>query len=235
MFNFIFEEVLSMKIMHLLFMLFLAASTASASEKSILVFATGYDSTRPSAVSILQRADYASMTVTISSDQKEPVEQFQELSIARQALIQEAKKNPKILVHTGPVSLSPESKSSLMKVSYSAGSDATVTLLYSLAENKGDVFQAARELAGLAKGMKATGKASYRFSTIRLAVDTPEKYRPKLLQMIFDDIKQARLLAKKSGKVMITGLNHPVLVRQADDAHVELFLDYAASMELPAE
>ena len=66
-------------------------------------------------------------------------------------------------------------------------------------------------------------------------MDTPGKYRPKLLQMISDDIKQARLLAKTSGKVMITGLDHPVLVRQADDSHVELLLDYAASMERPAE
>ncbi len=54
-------------IVRLLVMLLLAASTASAGEKSILVFAAGYDSLQPSAVRILQRADYASMTVTISS------------------------------------------------------------------------------------------------------------------------------------------------------------------------
>ena len=225
-----------MKAIQLLVILLLAASTVSASEKRILVFASAHDSSRSSAVGILQRADYASMTVTISSDQKEPIDQFQELSLARQALIQEAKKNLKLLVHTGPVSLSPESRSSLMKVSsYSAGSDATVHLLYSLADSKSDVFQAARELAELAKNIKATGKASYRFSSIRLVVDTPEKYRSKLLQLIFDDLKQARLLAKKSGKVILTGLDNPVSVRQADDAHVELFLDYSASMELPAE
>lgn len=225
-----------MKFIHLLVMLLLAASTASAEEKSILVFASGHDSSRPSAVSILQRADYAAITVTIVSDQKEPIDQFQELSLARQNLIQEAKKNSKLLVHTGPVSLSPEPRSSLMKVSsYSAGSDATVHLLYSLADNKGDVFQAGRELATLAKNIKANGKASYRFSSIRLVVDNPEKYRSKLLQMIFDDLKQARLLAKKSGKVILTGLDNPVSVRQADDAHVELFLGYSASMELPAE
>ncbi len=224
-----------MKIVRLLALLLLATSTASAGEKGALVFAAGYD-THPFAVSILQRADYASMTATIWSDQKESADQFQELALARQTLIQEAKKNPKVLVHTGPVSLSPEPRSSLSKVaSYSGGSDATVHLLYSLADNKGDVFQAARELAALAKAVKAPGKASYRFSSIRLVVDTPERYRPKLLQMIFDDIKQARLLAKKSGKVMLTGLDHPVLVRQADDSHVELFLDYAVSMELPEE
>jgi hypothetical protein len=34
---------------------------------------------------------------------------------------------------------------------------------------------------------------------------------------------------------MFTGLDHPVLIRQADDSQVELFIDYAASMELPAE
>ncbi len=53
--------------------------------------------------------------------------------------------------------------------------------------------------------------------------------------MIFDNTRQVRLLAKKSGKALITGLDRPVLVRQADDSHIELFLDYAASMELSPE
>jgi len=225
-----------MKIVQLVVALFLMASTASAGEKSVLVFAGSYENSRPAAVSILQRADYASMTVSITSDQKEPVDQFQELSLAMQTLIQEAKKNPKVLVHTGPVMLSTASKSSLMKVSsYSSGSDAEVHLLYSLVESRGDVFQAARELTELAKGIKAPGKAAYRLSSINLVVDTPEKYRPKLLQMIFEDLRQTRQLAKRSGKVVITGLENPVLVRQTDDAHVELSLHYAVSMELPAE
>ncbi len=225
-----------MKIVHLAVILLLTASTAFAGDKGILVFAAGYDSSRPSAVSLLQRADYACMTVTISSDQKDPADQFQELTLARHALMQAARKNPKILVYTGPVSLSPEPGSSFSKAaSSSSGSDATVHLLYSLADKKADVLLAAWELADLAKSIRTNGKTSYRFSPIRLAVDTPEKYRLKLLQMVFDDLKQARLLATKSGKVKLAGLDKPVLVRQADDANVELFLDYSASLEMPAE
>ncbi len=223
-----------MKIIQLFVLLFLAASTASAGEKHILVFATEHDNSRQSAVSLVQRADYASMTVTISSDEKEPADQFQELGLARQAIAQEAKKNPQIILHTGPVFLSTEAKSSMMKVSSYGGSTAVVHLLYSLAENK-DVFQAARELSSLAKNMKASGKASYRYSTIKLVVDSPEKYRSKLLQLIFEDLKQARLQAKKSGKVVITGLENPVVIRQTNDIDVELFINYSASMELLAE
>jgi hypothetical protein len=224
-----------MKIIQFCIFMLMAVTTASAEGKSILVFANENENSRQSAVSLVRKADYASMTVTISSDEKEPADQFQELSVARQTVELEAKKNPKMIVHAGPVFLSTEPKASMMKVSSSyGGSSAVVHLLYSLAEKK-DVFQAARDLAALAKNMKAPGKASYRFSTIKLVVDSPEQYRSRLLQMIFDDLKQARLLAKKSGKVVITGLENPVAIRQTNDMQVELFINYTVSMELLAE
>lgn len=224
-----------MKIIQIFVLLLLAVSTASAGQKNVLVFASEHENSRQSAVSLIQKADYASMTVTISSDEKEPADQFQELNLAKQTIAQEARKYTHIKLHTGPVFLSTESKSSMMKVaSYGPGSTAVVHLLYSLAE-KTDVFQAARELASLAKNMKAPGKASYRFSMIKLVVDSPEKYRSKLLQMVFEDLRQARLLAKKSGKVLITGLENPVMIRQSDDMHVELYINYSVSMELLPE
>jgi hypothetical protein len=225
-----------MKIPALVLATLMAASTAFAGENSIFVFATEYEKSRPVAVSILQKADHAAISVAITSEQKEPVEQFREISAARQTLIQEAKKNPRVLVHSGPVLLNNESKSSLKKVaSYSPGSEAEVHLLFSLSEYKGDVFSAAKELTKLIKDIKAPGSASYKLSPVRLVVDTPEKYRAKLLQMIFEDLKQVRKSAKKTGKVTISGLENPVLVRQADDTHVELYFHYSVSMELPAE
>ncbi len=225
-----------MKTVSLVLMILLTALTAFAGENSIFFFATDYEKSRPVAVSILQKADHAAISVAITSEQKEPAEQFREISAARQTLIQEAKKNPRVLVHSGPVLLNNESRSSLKKVSsYSPGSEAEVHLLFSLSEYKGDVFLAAKELTRLIKDIRAPGSASYKLSPVKLVVDTPEKYRAKLLQQIFDDLKQTRKLAKKTGKVTISGLENPVLVRQADDTHVELFLHYTVSMELPAE
>jgi hypothetical protein len=225
-----------MKIAALVFAAVMAVSAVFAGENSIFVFAAEYEKSRPVAVSILQKADYAAISVAIASEQKESVEQFREISAAKQTLIQEAKKNPRVLVHGGPVLLNNESRSSLKKMSSSSpGSEAEVHLLFSLSEYKGDVFLAARELAKLIKDTKAPGTASYKLSPVKLVVDTPEKYRAKLLQMVFDDLKQTRKLAKKTGKAMITGLENPVLVRQADDTHVELYLQYAVSMEMLAE
>ncbi len=224
-----------MKIAALVLAAVMAVSAAFAGENSIFVFAADQEKSRPVAVSILQKADYASISVTVTSEQKESVEQFREISAAKQTLIQEAKKNPRVLVHGGPVLLNNESRSSVKKMSPSPGSEAEVHLLFSLSEYKGDVFLAARELTKLIKDTKAPGAASYKLSPVRLVVDTPEKYRTKLLQLVFDDLKQTRKLAKKTGKAMITGLENPVLVRQADDMHVELYLNYAISMEMPAE
>lgn len=221
-----------MKIIQVFVLLLLSVSSASAGQKNVLAFVSEHDNSRQAAVSLIQKADYLCLTVTISSDEKEPVDQVQELVAAKQAVALEAKKHPQIQVHTGPIFISADSKSTMMKVSsYGGSSTSVVHLLYSLAE-KTDVLQAARELVSLTKSMKAPGKASYRFSTARLVVDGPEKYRSKLLQMIFDDLKQARALAKLPAKVTITGLENPVLVRQTDDMHTELYMNYSVSMEV---
>ena len=65
-----------------------------------------------------------------------------------------------------------------------------------------------------------------------MAVADPEQQRPKLLKMIAEDVHRTREAMGGKGNVSIGGLQGPVLVRQADDRNVELFINYWMTVEM---
>jgi len=213
-----------------LFLIFMANS-AYAENKNMIVFAV--EQSKPVAVSLIEMADYVSFAVTIISRQKEPDIEFMEISEARQLLIKEAKKNKKIKIHNGPIYLSSTSNS---KSSFSYGSSQiTVHLLIALSDTDGNVFKAATEITELVDGLEPPGRAAYSLSPMKLAIDNPDKYRPKLLSMIYEDIKNIEGLIKNTAKFSIAGIECPVMVRQFDFTQVEIFLDYTLSIEVESE
>ncbi|MDY6952172.1 MAG: hypothetical protein SWE60_11715 [Thermodesulfobacteriota bacterium] len=75
-------------------------------------------------------------------------------------------------------------------------------------------------------------KAELEFGEIHLAVDNPEQYREALLKLISEEITKAEAALDVSGQVKSSGLESPVFVRQADDRHVDLFLNYSTSVTI---
>ena len=55
-------------------------------------------------------------------------------------------------------------------------------------------------------------------------------YRAKFVGQIAQEIKKTREAISSSGSVKVEGLESPVMVRQADDRNVELFLNYSLSI-----
>jgi hypothetical protein len=107
----------------------------------------------------------------------------------------------------------------------------TVNLLIPIAETNGDVFKAASEITDLMGGIQPPGKAAYSLSPLKLAVENPDRYRGKLLNMIYDDIRSMRSTFNKPIKCFVTGIENPVTVTQFDFTHVELYLNYTLSIE----
>ncbi len=211
--------------------LILMPNPAIAENKNVVVFAV--EQSKPVAVSLIESADYVSFAVTIISRQKELEDEFREISEARQLLIKEAQKNKKVKIHNGPIYLSSTSNS---KSSFSYGSSQVTThLLISLSDTDGDVFKAVSEITELVEKIKAPGKVSYSLSPMKLAVDNPDKFRAKLLNMICEDINQMRDLVKTQVNFFVTGIENPVMVRQFDYTQVEIFLNYTLSMEVGSE
>jgi len=61
-------------------------------------------------------------------------------------------------------------------------------------------------------------------------VDNPEQYRGKVLGQIAQEVQKTREAISANGSVKVEGLESSVMVRQADDRNVELFLNYSLSI-----
>lgn len=201
------------------------------SSKSLIVFAYR---DRPSvSASLRMVADFVSMPLSIKSDHKDPSRRFEIIGQAKSAILRAAAGGKGISVHSGPVALSARPTGKLAFISsvgYGNYSEAHLHLLIPLTEKEKDVFDCAIEMNEFIKAVQLPDKAEIEFGEIHLAVDNPEQYREALLKRISEEITKAKAALGVSGQVNISGLESPVFVRQADDRHVDLFLNYSTSV-----
>lgn len=185
------------------------------------------------AVVLRQQADYVSMPVSISSSQRDPLQRFAELRDAKAAVLLRAKSTPDIIIHAGPVTLSAKPVSKLASVVpySSAESEADFHVLVPFKGKNRDVFACADIIRRFLNDLTLPSKTSMQLGSIQLAVDNPEQYRSTLIQMISEDVARTKEKVKADAKVHLSGLESPVLVRQADDERVDLFIDYQFTIE----
>jgi len=181
-----------------------------------------------------QQADYVAMPISVSSDQRDPIQRFAEIRDAKRLIQKKAEGNPDVVIHSGAVTLSAKPMSKLSYISsYSGGSsEADLHILVPFKGNNRDVFTCASMIRTFLNAITMPGKANIQLGSIQLAADNPEQYRPVLLQMISEEAAQTKEKLKADGKVQLSGLESPVLVRQSDDENVELFINYQLSVEM---
>jgi hypothetical protein len=189
---------------------------------------------KPVSVALVMPADYVAIPVSITSEQKEPSQRFDDIRAAKRLLQDAARQNKKITIKDGPVSLSarPSSKMSFVSSysSYEQPSTANLTVLIPLEAQAPDVFAAASEAARFVSGIKFADKTQCLLGQIQLAVADPEHHRAALLQLIAQDIRKTKELMGTKGTLTVEGLQSPVIVRQMDETKVELLLNYAVTL-----
>jgi len=197
-------------------------------------FVIAFPGPKITAVSLVKDADYVSMSLTIQSNQKKPSVRFAEIKEAQNLILDKAKAQPGIIVHKGPISLSPEPRSgisSYSSYSYPPTSTAQFHILAKL-DKKTDVYACATRIRRFLDSVKMPGKSYHSLGQIQLTIKNPEQYRRDILMRISKDVDFVKSIMQTTGKISITGLEHPVLVRQVDDRKVELFINYSMTMEL---
>ncbi|MCC6490003.1 MAG: hypothetical protein IT364_21115 [Candidatus Hydrogenedentes bacterium] len=186
------------------------------------------------AVSLNVPASFVSVPVRVSCDQKNTGQSYEETRAAIALIVQKAAESGLFRVEKGVTSLS-ERKSSF-GISSGAwrqpAAEADLYLLVPLAEEGSDVFTAGALAARFIEGLTLPGKLKCELGQLRLAVENPEQYRPKLLELIAQDIHATRKALKsvQGRTVKVEGLESPVIVRQVDDTKVEVLLDYAVTI-----
>jgi hypothetical protein len=183
---------------------------------------------------IRQKADYVTMSLSISSDQKDPVQRYAEIRNVKQLIEEKSKANSDVIVRAGAVSLSarPVSKMSSFSSYSDRSSEADLNIFVSMKDKSRDIYTCATIIRNFLDQIKLPSKAELRLGSMKLAVDNPEQYRSTILEKIGEEVRNTRDHLKSSGDVELGGLEGPVLVRQLDDENVELFIDYKFSIEL---
>jgi hypothetical protein len=170
--------------------------------------------------------------INVISDQKDTALAYEETRQALEMITQKAKEKGQFQTSTGVVSLSQR------KGGYGIGSgswsqpaaEAGIFLLAPFTKERDNIFSAGAEAARFVEVLHLPGKVRCELGRLQLAVDNPEQYRAKLLGLIAEEIKKTREALSADGSVKVEGLESSVMVRQADDRNVELFLNYSLSV-----
>jgi len=207
------------------------AGLSSGSSSSLFVV-VAVPEPRTVAVHLVMPADFVSVPIRVSSDQKDTALAYEESRQAVDLIVQKAKANGQFRVLPGVVSLSQrESGYGFSSGSWSQpAASAEIYLLVSFTDERTNIFDAGAEAARFVEALHLPGKAHCELGHLQLAVENPEQYRGKLLGLIADEIDKTRKAIAVQGSVRVEGLEKPVMVRQADDRHVELYLGYSLSI-----
>lgn len=211
---------------------FMLPLTTHAGTKSLVAIAV--PGQRYVAATVMRKADFVACSVSLSSDKKEPEERFADIQAAIRTIMMAAEQNPKIEIHSGPVSLSGESQSSFSLSKLSSGYDsysaARLHILVPVGDGKPDIFAGGLAIKQFLAGIKLPDKVKCGLGHIQLAVDNPEQHRQEVLEAIAESIKQVMSVLAQNGAIQVTGLASPIVARQADDENVELFINYTLSL-----
>jgi len=177
-------------------------------------------------------ADFVSVPVRVTSNQQDTALAYEESRKAIDLIRQKVKENGQFRISPGVVSLSQHRSSwGISSGSWSEpAASAEIYLLVPFTGERTNIFQAGAEAARLVEKLDLPGKTRCELGHLQLAVENPEQYRGKLLALISDEIKQTRDAMAIQGAVHVQGLESSVMVRQADDRQVELYLNYSLSL-----
>lgn len=213
-----------------------AVTTAFAGSDAGPTYILAIRDVKPVAVSVVRAADVVAIPLSIASDQRDPVQRFEDIRGAKRLILDKARENKRLTIKEGPLSLSarPMSKLSLLSVasysSYEQPSTASLTIMMSLDPQAPDVFAAAGEITRFMNSIKFAEKTQCSLGQVQLAVTDPEQHRAALLQLIAQDVRRTKDQMGIKGTFSIEGLQGPVIVRQMDEARVELFLNYSVTL-----
>lgn len=212
---------------YLAFVLLLVASHSDAgSESFVMAVSTGHI---PAAVVLEVEADYVAVPIFITSSEKDPLRNIENVQRLSDKLREAVRQSPNVKLRQGTVSLSitqgEESSFSSSYRSPNAASNKSLFLAAPLTKSR-DVFQAARELIVIGQSVAKSDQARVTYGATSLGLESPERFRLRLLALIQNDVEQVRTSLGNPKAFEVSGLESPVVVMQRDDRNVVVYIPY---------
>lgn len=172
-------------------------------------------------------ADFVAVPISVTSNEKDPLRNMENVQALMEKLKGAVRKSPEIKLRQGTISLSvtqgEEGFSSYKSVGISSSSN--LYLIAPLANDR-DVFQATREIIALAQSIPKQDQSRITFGATSLGIESPERFRTRLLALIQKEIGQVRSALGNSKLFEVSGLESPVVVMQSDDRNVVVYIPY---------
>jgi len=188
---------------------------------------------KPVAVSLTLPAEFVSVPIRIQSDQKNTAQAYEETRQALEMISKKVKDSGRFKMSMGVVSLSQHQGGfGISSGSWSQPAATVEIFILAPLSTNGEIFSSAVEVAKFLEALNMPGKTRCEIGKVQLAIENPEKYRSKLLGLIADDMKKTRETLSPQGLINVKGLSGPVLVGQADDRNIQLYVNYSLAITL---
>jgi hypothetical protein len=176
-------------------------------------------------VVLVRTPDYVSIPVCISTWKvnKKISASAKEKSV--KAIVSEAEKHPDITALRDPPARSSASPANVSKKSSKRQCKPDLYVMVQCREKGRGVSECRSMMRKFLRGVTLPDKTRLRFCGMQLIAANPEKYRPRILEMISQHLLKTRE-SIAHGEVGVKGLEKPVRVRKADGGMIEFFIDY---------
>lgn len=204
----------------------LASNCSYAGSNSFVVAMS--KSSSAASIKIEVAADYVVVPVTVSSDDKDPLLNLENLQATKAKLAELASKIPTIKIRYGVQAMSLSVREEAKFSSYgsgSASSTADIYLIAPLAKDK-DVFQASRDILAFIRSVPKADQVRLRLGATSLGLEEPEQYRSRLLPLIAREVEHTRKAIGNTRSFEVSGLESPVMVMQQDERNVVVFIPF---------
>lgn len=206
--------------------LFIGCSAQAETNSLVIAISRGQV---PVSVALEVPADYVAIPISISSAEKDPLRNFENVQTFLQRLSDTLKKSPTIRLHQGAISLSVaqgEDNGFSSFKSATVPTSSTSLFLAAPFSNDRDIFQVARDITTVVKSVPKTEQIRVTYGPTSLGVEAPEHLRSRLLSLIRKDIEQTKAELGNPKSFEVSGLESPVAVMQRDDRNVVVYLPY---------
>jgi hypothetical protein len=218
-----------MKAMMGVFLLVVAGLAHGESSSSLFALATG-EPVRV-AVTLRQRADYLAVPVILRSEKGDAGERLRALGAAKSAVLADVAKRGGWIAQEGPAMMAGRIGSKFLSSAANAIQAQAELIVLVPVTDTSDVYAASANAVSVLSQLPMPEKVELTFGNLTLAARDPQQHRTELLKRIAEDAARTRDSLAPGGVARFDGLEGPVLVRQANDHEVDLFIDYRLSVE----
>lgn len=222
--------------LHVLVILALLSASVSAQdtmEEEVIVTGVRASASELPGVTLKKKGDFLLLKVKIVNDTRDPRERRSEIYKTINAAIDLAKKdkNIQLSVSQGNLVL-PLTKNNyeidLVKGERQDTSEAFITLKTKILENITDASSLVIKLKTFVKSVSVVGRVELiPLSEVSVSVVNPAQYRNEILGLVAADINFITEKLGQEYKVVLEGVNQPVMWSRAGPLHLSLYIPYS--------